>query len=470
MAIVLPQQLLGPFGGPAWGQNNAISSILQGILQQQRQKKQSDELSSMFSQGNENSPSFTGPPQQQNIDRKPMSGGEFVDYILSNPRLDPQTKAMAINAMKARSAMNLDEAQAESLGAKQEKEKNIQIEYWKPDGSPGGKVMVPESKYNQAVEQIQKAGYVVNEVKSTNNKGEFERILDKTDWSEKKKQAMMGKWIEKQTGEKPGKDAINDFSVFYRGFSGQNPELQGKDLDYAASKAWMDRKILEASAVGSARGEGYAKARTVQVLDTKNGNAPIYISAADVIKANQEEPGRYIAATQGAKALTRTALIEDIHGTINNVRESMQAMPDFTAGQRAKIAIVMRDPNTQSALSTFLAGSYGQTLTPDQQNYLIDLAQLKENAMAMRSVLGAGQGSDDLRKAITATLPGPATPNKEYGLKQLDKFEQVLNRLSKGIPQVPLRDNVGQPQRPMVPVAPQNEITADDYLKKFGGK
>jgi hypothetical protein len=60
MAIVLPQQLLGPFGGPAWGQNNAISSILQGILQQQRQKKQSDELSSMFSQGNENSPSFTG--------------------------------------------------------------------------------------------------------------------------------------------------------------------------------------------------------------------------------------------------------------------------------------------------------------------------------------------------------------------------------------------------------------------------
>jgi len=238
---------------------------------------------------------------------------------------------------------------------------------------------------------------------------------------------------------KPEKNKINDFATFYRGFQSQHPELQSGELDKAASQAWFDRRVAEAKATGEGRGQGYAKARTVSVIDTKNDNRPVTISAFDVIKGNKDEPGRYLTGSLSEKALNKTALIEDIRGTSGNVRTSLQRMPDFTATQRAQIALVMKQRNLTSAMSQFLAGTWGQTLTPDQQDYLIDLAQLKENAMAMRSVLGAGQGSDELRSAITATIPGPSTPNKQYALKQLDKFDQVLNRLERGIVKVPLR-------------------------------
>jgi len=61
---------------------------------------------------------------------------------------------------------------------------------------------------------------------------------------------------------------------------------------------------------------------------------------------------------------------------------------------------------------------------------------LTENAMAMRSVLGAGQGSEDLRNAIIRTLPGVMSPDKKYAQKQLDLFEKTLDRLKKGVPQM----------------------------------
>jgi hypothetical protein len=41
-------------------------------------------------------------------------------------------------------------------------------------------------------------------------------------------------------------------------------------------------------------------------------------------------------------------------------------------------------------------------------------------------------------------IPGPTTPTKGYAGKQLDAFEQVLNRLEKGIPTVPLRNQGGK--------------------------
>ena len=99
-----------------------------------------------------------------------------------------------------------------------------------------------------------------------------------------------------------------------------------------------------------------------------------------------------------------------------------------------------------SAIGAALRGGVLGNLSSEQQDYLINLSQLVENSMAMRSVLGAGQGSDDMRRAIRSTIPGPNTPSKDYALKQLDKFEAVLNRLERGIPQVPLA-NGGNSQK-----------------------
>ena len=238
------------------------------------------------------------------------------------------------------------------------------------------------------------------------------------------------------TKKDQGLDKISDYATFYRGFKNDHPELNGGNLDSAATKAWADRKAEE----GASRGAGFAKSRATSVIDTHNQNRPITMSVFDVIKGNKDEPGRYLTASPSERALNRTALIEDIRGTISNVTVSLNDMDDFTNKQKAQVALVMKQRSPTSAISKFLGGVWADTLSPVQQDYLIDLAQLIENAMAMRSVLGAGQGSDDLREAIKATIPGPSTPNKQYALKQLKKFEQVLNRLERGVLKVPLRE------------------------------
>lgn len=188
------------------------------------------------------------------------------------------------------------------------------------------------------------------------------------------------------------------------------------------------------------RMEGLGQTKELTVLDTKNGNTPQFLNANEINRANQQEPGRYIPATQGTTALTRTALLEDIRGSINQTRQSLTAIPEFSIGDKAMIATALRDRDPKSAVSQLIGGAAGANMSPAQQDYLINLAQLHEQAMAMRSVLGAGAGSEDLRAAILRTIPGPGTPNKAYAARQLDQFEATLNRLSRGVPTVPLKN------------------------------
>lgn len=187
------------------------------------------------------------------------------------------------------------------------------------------------------------------------------------------------------------------------------------------------------------RVEGMGAIREMPVIDTKNGNSLIYLNANDINRANQQEPGRYVPTGPGIPAMNKTALLEDIRGSINQTRQTLAAVPEFSASDKATIALALRDRDPKSAVSQLIGGAAGAHLTPPQQEYLISLVQLHEQALAMRSVLGAGQGSDDLRAAILRTIPGPSTPNKAYAAKQLDAFEQTLNRLSRGVPSVPLK-------------------------------
>jgi len=187
---------------------------------------------------------------------------------------------------------------------------------------------------------------------------------------------------------------------------------------------------------GVSRAQIYLQGREMPAIDTANNNALTFANPNQINSA----PGRYVPQAGGAKALGQTALIEDIRGNIQQTRDSLKnpKMPEFDANQRAQIAIAMGGSDPASAIGAALRGGVLGNLSSEQQDYLINLAQLVENSMAMRSVLGAGQGSDDMRRAIRSTIPGPNTPSKEYALKQLEKFEAVLNRLEKGIPQVPL--------------------------------
>jgi len=238
------------------------------------------------------------------------------------------------------------------------------------------------------------------------------------------------------------KEPSNDFQTFVAGQKEGNPNITNDQI----SKNWHKQKMDEAIAAAKVRGEGFAASRPVQVLDTKQGNSPAIMSLADVSGANALEPGRYIP--MGAqKALGQTALIEDIRGAIVNTRTSLKNLKtDFTASQAAQIALIMKQRDPRSATSAFIGSRIGETLTPEQVDYVTDLAQLIENGMAMRSVLGAGQGSDELRSAIMNTIPSAKTPNRAYANTQLDKFEQQINRLERGVPKVNLRSDTGKTQ------------------------
>jgi hypothetical protein len=186
------------------------------------------------------------------------------------------------------------------------------------------------------------------------------------------------------------------------------------------------------------------------MLDTMNGNAPVTMNVDQLNEANATQPGRFIPAGTSSPALAKTALIEDIRGNISSVRNVLQnpKMPAFTAGQRAKLAYTL-EKGDKGSIDAMITGEFINSLSPEQQDYVVGLSQLVENAMAMRSVLGAGQGSDQLRDAIRRTIPTAANPNPQYSIKQLDAFEAVLNRLEKGIPNVPLGGHGGnQPSPP----------------------
>ena len=221
---------------------------------------------------------------------------------------------------------------------------------------------------------------------------------------------------------------------------------QEKSIAVATNPESNEAKIAQAMARGAALGQ----TREYAVIDTKNNNTPQYLSANDVNEANRKEPGRYMPAGTAVPALTKTALIEDIRGNINDVRHALSAMPDFDAMDKAKIAVALHSRDPRGSINALITGGALGSLSAQGQQYLINTTNLIENAMAMRSVLGAGQGSDDVRSAIIATIPGPATPNKEYAGKQLDQFEKVLGRLERGIPNVPLRTDTGVAGKPIV--------------------
>lgn len=223
------------------------------------------------------------------------------------------------------------------------------------------------------------------------------------------------------------------------------PQEQPGDKE---AKAALDYKTQTALKTTEARGKGFAEYRPVPVVDTKKNTAIDAMSQADVVEANRKESGRYKIITPSAfeHAMKQTALISDIRMNIQATRESVSGLKtDFNQEQRFKIFEAMRTNNPQTALSNLIGGEFGKNLTQDQQQYLVDVQALTENAMAMRAVLGAGQGSEDLRNAIKATIPSPTTFSKDYANKQLVKFDQILNRLESGVLKVKLRTDTGTP-------------------------
>ena len=191
---------------------------------------------------------------------------------------------------------------------------------------------------------------------------------------------------------------------------------------------------------GVARMEILGQTRGVSMIDTKNNNRPTELNWDQINQFNQTDPGRFLPAGTTVPALKQEALIGDIRGNIEQVDKALNKLPeDFGALDRAKIAFALRSNDPKGAMNQLMSSGAISNLSPEQQEYIITITNLVENALSMRTLLGVGQGSRDLRAAIEAVIPGPTTPNKSYAKKQLQYFAKTLERLEKGIPGVPLR-------------------------------
>jgi hypothetical protein len=230
--------------------------------------------------------------------------------------------------------------------------------------------------------------------------------------------------------------------------TGKNP-AQMPNIEIGAGNKYYPKVITNPTEVGKSRTEGYGNIRQVTVLDTQNDNQLVTMTANDFANSRKEEPGRFVDAAKAKNALTQTALLQDIHGAIKNSKGSVDRLKnDFDETSRLLLYKAVQSQNPTGAINNFIGGQFGKALTPDQVDYLTDLGQLIENAMAMRSVLGAGQGSDQLRDAIKATIPNKGTFSKEYAKDQLRKFEQQVNRLERGVPGVKLATPKGEIETP----------------------
>ncbi len=168
-------------------------------------------------------------------------------------------------------------------------------------------------------------------------------------------------------------------------------------------------------ASGIIRMEALGQQREYPVINKSTGQLEMRNSAD--INASK---GMYAPAGQGATAMTKQAVFSDLHYNIDTARKAISALDSMDAGTRAKLSFALRHTDPASA----------------EQEAVQSLALLSENAMSLRSVAGMGQGSDDLRAAIQATLPSGKSPSKAYALGQLDKFENVVKRLEGGVPKM----------------------------------
>ena len=215
-----------------------------------------------------------------------------------------------------------------------------------------------------------------------------------------------------------------------------SPEWTPDDarLFAAASKAYAtgekvksDRQGLWMKAYAQMRG----KVMEYSVYDNTAGENTY--ANANTINAN---PGRYSAASLEQQLRNRRSIFDEIGYTTGQMNKAIDGLGDqaFDAEARAQIALVLANPDPDSAWSEFKNSTFAGTLSPEQINYVTGLVSLQESAMSLRSIAGMGAGSDMLRGAIAKMLPGAGTPSKEYAKRQMELFTGEVKQLQTSLP------------------------------------
>lgn len=214
-----------------------------------------------------------------------------------------------------------------------------------------------------------------------------------------------------------------------------------KPEDAAWAKAFEKASTLGPAlniAAQETRGASFGRNRPVQVIDTWNGNRPVFVSAGEA----EDNPDRYASQSEGVKALGKQVTADDIQQALENVKQKIGIL-DNGIVHRAEVAAALSDPKSTAA--QFATSPAAGQLSPQEQDYVISVLTAREVVGGLRNLLGTGTATDARVNAMLATLPGAKTPNAGYGRKQIDSALATLTRVRPAIPNVKPQNNPNQP-------------------------
>lgn len=255
-------------------------------------------------------------------------------------------------------------------------------------------------------------------------------------------------------------------------WKGMNSVLQARGLhvtDLAQDGLWvLDRagnKVHQISEVSPAmaRGEAYGANRPVQALDNE-GNA-VYMKAGDAERTGAAP------LQAGSQIMSKQAQFKDIYSGIGNMRAAINGISQEPLGAStiAKLTMASRetDPTVYHQAVDTILGT--EQLSEPQKDFIIAMRQLEERALSLRNLAGMGNGSDQVRAAIRATLPSAKSGDVSMMRKQLDAVTNLVDNLHTGVP------NINTKGVPKTGTTAPNSGTAlslqeaQQYLQKAGG-
>jgi hypothetical protein len=146
-------------------------------------------------------------------------------------------------------------------------------------------------------------------------------------------------------------------------------------------------------------------------------------------------PSNAAPPAPAAKAEAQNAQFDEMQTASGTLRNAISKMEPLSPDNIAKLSVAMREGHGLAADQLKSAGF--NSLSDAQKDFVIWATQLNERALSLRGVAGMGQGAQDLRQAIQATLPGAGSGDKKNMLKQLDAFDNQVKLLRKGVPKTP---------------------------------
>lgn len=222
-------------------------------------------------------------------------------------------------------------------------------------------------------------------------------------------------------------------------WKGMNSVLQARGLhvtDLAQDGLWvLDRagnKVHQISEVSPAmaRGEAYGANRPVQALNNE-GNA-VYMKAGDAERTGAAP------LQAGSQIMSKQAQFKDIYSGIGNMRAAINGISQEPLGAStiAKLTMASRetDPTVYHQAVDTILGT--EQLSDPQKDFIIAMRQLEERALSLRNLAGMGNGSDQVRAAIRATLPSAKSGDVSMMRKQLDAVTNLVDNLHTGVPNI----------------------------------